>query len=82
VRELLAWEQLLLEQHSAVETQQLAALGVTADVIAANVDAGRWRALLPRVYTTTTGLPPRPTRLHAALLYAGPISHPASPHRR
>lgn len=71
VRELVAWEHLLLGQHGAVETQQLAALGVTADAIAANVDAGRWRALLPRVYTTTTGLPPRPTKLQAALLYAG-----------
>lgn len=68
----------MLEQHGAVDTGQLAALGVTADAIAANVDASRWRALLPRVYTTTTGLPPRPTRLHAALLYAGPsaiLSH-------
>lgn len=78
VRNLLAWESLLLEQHGAVDTGQLAALGVTADAIAADVDASRWRALLPRVYTTTTGLPPRPTRLHAALLYAGPsaiLSH-------
>lgn len=74
VRELVAWEQLLLEQHGAVETQQLAALGVTADAITANVDGGRWRAVLPRVYTTTTGLPPRVTRLHAALLYAGPTA--------
>ncbi|MGB8960363.1 MAG: hypothetical protein WCC38_00185 [Pseudonocardiaceae bacterium] len=32
----------------------------------------QWRPLAPRVYTTTTGAPPRPTRLHAALLYAGP----------
>ena len=78
VRELLEWEHLLLEQHGAIDTQQLAALGVTTDAITANVDAGRWRALLPRVYTTSTGLPPRPTRLHAALLYAGPsaiLSH-------
>jgi hypothetical protein len=78
VRELLEWEYLLLEQHGAIDTQQLAALGVTTDAITANVDAGRWRALLPRVYTPTTGLPPRPTRLHAALLYAGPsaiLSH-------
>lgn len=78
VRDLRAWDHLLLEQHGAVETQQLAALGVTADAIVANVDAGRWRALLPRVYTTTTGAPPRSTRLSAALLYAGPsavLSH-------
>jgi hypothetical protein len=78
VREPLAWEHLTLEQHGAVETQQLAALGVTPDAIAANLDAGRWRALLPRVYTTATGVPPRATRLHAALLYGGPsaiLSH-------
>lgn len=78
VRERQAWEHLVLEQHGSIETQQLAALGVTADAITANVDGGRWRALLPRVYTTTTGPPPRPTRMHAALLYAGPsaiLSH-------
>ena len=78
VRELLEWEQLLLEQHGVIDTKQLAALGITTDAITANVDAGRWRALLPRVYTTTTGPPPRPTRLHAALLYAAPsaiLSH-------
>lgn len=78
VRDPLAWEHLLLEQHGAVDTKQLTTLGVTADAIAANVDAGRWRALLPRVYTTTSGPPPRTTRLHAALLYAGPsaiLSH-------
>jgi hypothetical protein len=78
VRERQAWEHLVLEQHGAIETQQLAALGVTADAITANVDGGRWRALLPRVYTTTTGPPPRPTRMQAALLYAGPsaiLSH-------
>ena len=53
VRELPAWEHLVLEQHGAIETQQLAALGVTADAITANVDGGRWRALLPRVYAVS-----------------------------
>jgi hypothetical protein len=74
----VAWEHLLLEQHDAVDTQQLAALGLTPDAIQANVEAGRWRALLPRVYSTTTGPPSRSTRLNAALLYAGPsaiLSH-------
>ena len=74
VRDLVAWEQVLREQHGAVDTQQLAALGVTADAIEAHVDGGRWRALLPRVYSTTTGVPARTTRLHAALLYAGPMA--------
>lgn len=72
------WEHLLVEQHGAVDTQQLAAFGITPDVIAANVDAGRWRALLPRVYASTTGEPPRATWLWAALRYAGPsavLSH-------
>ncbi|MGH3600106.1 MAG: hypothetical protein ACRDQH_07490, partial [Pseudonocardiaceae bacterium] len=61
-----------------MDTQQLAALGITPDAIQANIEAGWWRALLPRVYATATGLPPRPTRLNAALLYAGPralLSH-------
>ncbi|MGH3672154.1 MAG: hypothetical protein ACRDSH_16230, partial [Pseudonocardiaceae bacterium] len=78
LRDLVAWEHLLSEQHGAVDTQQLAALGITPDAIQANIEAGRWRALLPRVYATATGLPPRPTRLNAALLYAGPralLSH-------
>ena len=76
--DLPQWENLLVDQHGAVDTQQLAAFGITPDAIAANVEAGRWQALLPRVYAVTTGEPPRATRLHAALLYAGPsavLSH-------
>lgn len=69
--DLPQWELLLTEQHGAVDTDQLAAFGITPDAIAAHVDAGRWRPLLPRVYATTTGQPPRATWLHAALLYAG-----------
>ncbi len=74
VRDVVAWDQLVREQHGAVDTQQLAALGVTADAIEANIDGGRWHALLPRVYSTTTGQPSRPTKLHAALLYGGPLA--------
>lgn len=72
------WTQLLVEQHGAVDTEQLAAFGITPDAIAAHVGAGRWRPLLPRVYGTTTGEPTRATWLHAALRYAGPsamLSH-------
>lgn len=76
--DLPRWRGLLQEQCGAVDTQQLAIFGITPDAVAANVDAGRWRALLPRVYATTTGQPLRATWLHAALLYAGPsavLSH-------
>src|SRR5918998_1179283 len=39
-RELLEWEHLLLEQHGAIDTQQLAALGVTTDAITVTIPYG------------------------------------------
>ncbi|HEX2297496.1 MAG TPA: hypothetical protein VHH34_03085 [Pseudonocardiaceae bacterium] len=72
--DLPQWEQLLIEQHGVVDTEQLAAFGLTPDAIAAQVEADRWQPLLPRVYATTTGPPPRVARLQAALRYAGPAA--------
>ncbi|WP_235999049.1 hypothetical protein [Qaidamihabitans albus] len=42
--------------------------------IAANLVAGRWHRVLPRVYATFTGEPSRTARLRAALLYGGPYA--------
>lgn len=64
----------MIEQHGVVDTEQLAAFGITPDAITAQVAAGRWQPLLPRVYATTTGPPSRVVWLHAALRYAGPCA--------
>ena len=72
------WHRLLAEQHGVVTNQQLRGFGVTPDAIQASVDAGRWQHVLPRVYATHAGPLPRPARIAAALLYAGPqalLSH-------
>ncbi|WP_245645469.1 hypothetical protein [Pseudonocardia acaciae] len=57
-----------------MEVRQLTAFMFTADAIKANVRAGRWRAIAPRVYATFTGPLPRESRIAAALLYAGPMA--------
>jgi hypothetical protein len=62
---------LLDEQAGVVSVAQLRAYGHTADDIAANLRAGRWRHVLSRVYSTFTGELPRPSKIHAALLYGG-----------
>jgi len=59
------------EQAGVVSRAQLLAYGHSPDDIRANVQAGRWRQLLPRVYATFTGVLPRAARLHAALRYGG-----------
>lgn len=78
VADLPQWRRLLEEQAGIVDTSQLASFGVSADVIRANVEGGRWAPVLPRVYSTATGPLTRNARIHAALRYAGPtvlLSH-------
>jgi hypothetical protein len=66
-----AWDLIETRQHGVTDVGQLAAMGVTRDTIAAQVDAGRWQWVVPRVYATFTGPLPRPARLEAALRYGG-----------
>ena len=65
------WATLLHEQHGVVEVTQLAELGATTELVAAQVAAKRWQHPLPRVYVTFTGPLPRPSRIAAALCYGG-----------
>ncbi|WP_326955978.1 hypothetical protein [Amycolatopsis sp. NBC_01286] len=69
-----SWLTLLAEQQGVVSLEQLRAYGQSADDISANLDAGRWQRVLPRIYATFTGALARPARLVAALLYGGPHS--------
>jgi hypothetical protein len=72
------WRQLLAVQHGVVAVCQLRAFSVTKHAISANVLAGRWQQVAPRVYATFTGPMPRESRIAAALSYAGPsaiVSH-------
>ena len=57
-----------------MELCQLMVFGLTPEAIRANVRAGRWRRVLPRVYATFTGPLPRDSQVVAALLYAGPAA--------
>ncbi|WP_326946146.1 hypothetical protein OG439_43170 [Amycolatopsis sp. NBC_01307] len=66
-----SWQVLLGEQHGIVTYEQLRSYGHSAADVTANLRAGRWRRVLPRVYATFTGELPRPARLHAALRYGG-----------
>lgn len=69
---------MLTEQHGVLSRRQAIVLGVTPQGIRAQVTANRWRRVLHGVYATFTGPLPRPARLSAALLYAGPpamLSH-------
>jgi hypothetical protein len=59
------------EQAGVVSRKQLLAYGHSPDDIRANVAAGRWRQILPRVYSTFTGELSRLAKLWAALLYGG-----------
>ncbi|MDQ7810564.1 hypothetical protein Q5425_43150 [Amycolatopsis sp. A133] len=66
-----SWPPLLDAQHGVVSGAQLRSYGHTKADIEANLEAGRWQRVLPRVYATFTGELPRPARLFAALLYGG-----------
>jgi len=62
-----------------VTRAQLLAYGHTKADIVANLEAGRWQRVLPRVYATFTGPLPRNARMHAALRYGG--GHAVLSHR-
>ncbi|OXM46584.1 hypothetical protein CFP71_36790 [Amycolatopsis thailandensis] len=74
-----SWPILLREQHGIVTRAQLLAYGHTRADIVANLDAGRWQRVLPRVYATFTGPLPREAEIHAALRYGG--GHAVLSHR-
>lgn len=72
------WLRVRTSQHGAIDTEQLRSFGIGREVISANVAAGRWQPVVPRVYATFTGPLPRESQIAAALLYAGPaalVSH-------
>ncbi|MBB6377968.1 hypothetical protein BKA01_005228 [Pseudonocardia eucalypti] len=61
-----------------LNTEQLRYFGVSRSAITANVRAGRWQCVAPRVYATFTGPLTHEARVAAALSYAGPsglLSH-------
>jgi hypothetical protein len=62
---------LVEEQAGVISRKQVLAHGHSPDDIRANVAAGRWRQVLPRIYSTFTGELSRLAKLHAALLYGG-----------
>jgi hypothetical protein len=73
-----AWQQLIRDQHGLLDTDQLRLLDIGPGVVAANLEAQRWRRVLPRVYATFTGPLIREARITGALLYGGPqavLSH-------
>lgn len=75
---VITWEQLIRDQHGLCDTDQLSLLDIGPGVIAANLEAQRWRRVLPRIYATFTGPLNREARVTAALLYGGPralLSH-------
>lgn len=74
----VTWDRIEVAQHGITDVAQLADLGVTRDMIVAQIDAGRWQWVLPRVYATFTGPLGRGARIVAALRYGGPpavLSH-------
>jgi hypothetical protein len=64
----------LSEQHGVIDTSQLYGFGLTWAAVRAQILAGRWQPVVPRVYATFTGPLPRESRISAALLYAGPVA--------
>jgi hypothetical protein len=68
------WLSTLSAQHGVLDISQLHGFGVTWAAIRAQILAGRWQAVLPRVYATFSGPLPREARIAAALLYAGPAA--------
>lgn len=68
------WRRLLALQSGVIDTDQLRDFGVSRHAITANVLAGRWQLVAPRVYATFTGPLPDDARNAAALSYAGPAA--------
>lgn len=72
------WCRLLEAQHGVIAVEQLRSFSVGRNAITANLHAGRWRQVAPRVYATFTGPLSQEVRIAAALCYAGPeaiLSH-------
>ncbi|HEX8936188.1 MAG TPA: hypothetical protein VF788_18810 [Pseudonocardiaceae bacterium] len=65
------WQQLIRDQHGLLDTDQLRLLDIGPGVVTANLEAQRWRRVLPRVYATFTGPLNREARITGALLYGG-----------
>jgi very-short-patch-repair endonuclease len=71
-------DSVLRRQSQVLSRSQALAGGLTPAKIKANLRAGRWQRLLPFVYATFTGPPPREAVLWAVVLRAGPgavLSH-------
>jgi hypothetical protein len=68
------WQRMLARQHGVIDTEQLRGFAISRNAITANVLAGRWRCVAPRVYATFSGPLTRDARLVAALSYAGPAA--------
>lgn len=62
---------LLQRQDQVFRRDQALTLGITRHELAHQLQARRWRRVLPEVYVAHTGVPVRRQRLRAALLYAG-----------
>lgn len=63
---------LLADQFSVIAREQALSCGLTQSAIAHRLRSdGRWRPILPGVYSTTTGTPTREQRAMAALLHVG-----------
>ena len=68
------WATIEADRHGIVDTAQLHELGVTRDMIVAQINGGRWQWVLPRTYATFTGPLSRSARIEAALRYGGPAA--------
>lgn len=66
-----AWNALIDGQYGIIDTRQLESFGIGRGAITAEVDAGRWQWVLPRVYAVFTGVLPRAASIVAALRYGG-----------
>ncbi|HEY2060962.1 MAG TPA: hypothetical protein VGH57_21525 [Amycolatopsis sp.] len=77
--QLGSWRSLLRDQAGVISYAQLKAHGHGAHDISANLAAGRWQRLLPRVYAIFTGKPDRLALMNAAILYGG--AHAVLSHR-
>ncbi|QIZ39178.1 hypothetical protein FDZ84_01075 [Saccharopolyspora sp. ASAGF58] len=65
------WAKTVTSQHDVVGVGQLRDFGLSRHVIQAQVEAQRWRRVLPGVYSLFTGPLPRSSLISAALLYGG-----------
>jgi len=65
------FDELCQVQQGVLTRRQALECGVTRGQLAAHLRGGRWQRLLPRVYATFTGPPPRSAHLWAVVLWAG-----------